>query len=77
MICTVKDFVMFGFNFPSNFIEEAFKDQGSLMIQHLSNKFSEAYDRSGAAGVMNRFYASLDGKNQYTLERYIAEYYSS
>lgn len=76
MICTVKDFVMFGFNFPSNFIEKAFKNSGDLMIQHLKNKFDEAYDRAGSRGAMNTFYSSLDGTNQALLENYIAEHYN-
>jgi hypothetical protein len=76
MICTVKDFVMFGFNFPHNFIEKAFKNSGDLMIQHLKNKFDEAYDRAGSRGAMNTFYAQLDSNNQSILESYVAEYYS-
>lgn len=76
MKCTVKDFVMFGFNFPPNFVEKAFKDSGDLMIQHLKNKFDEAYDRAGSRGAMNTFYAQLDSNNQSILESYVAEYYS-
>lgn len=75
MNCTVKDFVLFGFNFPTNFIEEAFKNRGSLMINHLITKFSEAYDKSGANGAINTFYTMLDGTNQVLLENYIAKYY--
>lgn len=76
MTCTVKDFVMFGFNFPQNFIEKAFKNSGDLMIQHLKNKFNEAYDQAGNRGAMNTFYAQLDSNNQSILESYVAEYYS-
>jgi len=76
MICTVKDFVMFGFNFPSNFVEKAFENQGDLMINHLKEKFNAAYDQAGSRGAMNTFYAQLDGKNQFLLENYVAEYYS-
>lgn len=76
MICTVKDFVMFGFNFPQNFVEKAFESQGDLMVNHLKEKFNAAYDRAGSQGAMNTFYAQLDGKNQLILENYVSEYYS-
>jgi len=76
MICTVKDFVMFGFNFPPNFVEKAFESQGTLMVNHLKEKFDAAYDRGGSRGAMNTFYAQLDSTNQSLLESYVAEYYS-
>lgn len=76
MACTARDFVMFSFNFPQNFIEKAFENSGDLMIQHLKNKFEEAYDRAGSRGAMNTFYAQLDSDNQSILESYISEYYS-
>jgi hypothetical protein len=76
MNCTVKDFVMFGFNFPQNFVEKAFEGQGDLMINHLKEKFNEAYDQAGSRGAMNTFYSRLDNKNQSLLENYVAEYYS-
>ena len=76
MICTVKDFVMFGFNFPADFVEKAFESQGTSMVNHLKEKFKEAYDRGGSRGAMSTFYAQLDSINQSLLESYVAKYYS-
>jgi hypothetical protein len=75
MPCTVRDFVMFGYNYPSNFIERAFESQGDLMINHLKEKFESVYDRVGDRGAMNTFYSQLDTANQSILEDYIGNYY--
>lgn len=74
--CTVNQFVMFAFNYPHNFIERAWAERGSHMTNHLSEKFSIAYERSGANGAMTLFYTMLDSSNQKVLENYISEYYS-
>jgi len=70
-----KDFVTFAMNFPPNFIEDCFSELGPMMVEHLSNKWSEAYQLAGPYGAMTRFYASLDGRNTILLEQYIAKLY--
>ena len=70
----IHKFVFFGYNFPSNFIENAWKDD-DWMISHLRDKFNSLYDKYGSGEVMNRFYVELDDQNREILEEWIIKNY--
>lgn len=67
-------FVMFGLNYPYDFMDKAFA--GNCMLNHLKNKFSSLYASYGANAVMVRFWCELDLENQKTLSEYMVKYYS-
>lgn len=66
----IHRFVMFGFNYPPNFIEEAWGDE-PMMKDHLQKKFVDYYNIYGSSAVMNQFWVNLDGKNREILINYI------
>lgn len=66
--------VYFGYNFPQNFIEQAWKGN-EHMIKHLTSKFKEAYSIAGSKGVMNYFYTMLDEENTQILENWVLKNY--
>jgi hypothetical protein len=70
----IHKWVMFGYNFPPDFIGQVWQDDPS-MIQHLRPKFDGFYGKYGADAVMNRFYAELDGSNQQKLEDWVIANY--
>ena len=68
----VKNFIYFTANFPSPFeivIQQAFQDNGQVIVDHLTSKYrgiSEKYISAGCfppAAVLDFFFA-LDGANQ-------------
>jgi hypothetical protein len=71
----INKFVMFGYNYPPNFIAQVWQDDPN-MGKHLQDKFSAYYDKYGADAVMNRFYVELDGGNQRKLEDWVAANYN-
>jgi ABC-type uncharacterized transport system YnjBCD substrate-binding protein len=64
--------VMFGFNYPHNFISKIWT--GSL-AKHIQSKFDGFYSQHGSIAVFNVFYCSLDSDNQKLLINYILENY--
>ena len=71
----IKTWTMFGFNYSSGWIEEAFKSRGKIMVQHLKGKFKVAYDVAGAHGSFFYFWAMLDGENRRLLEDWVMDNY--
>jgi len=70
----INKYVYFAYNYPSDFIEQAWADNPNLM-EHIKSKFRGYYDKYGAEGVMNRFYVELDDSNQRILEDWILANY--
>lgn len=71
----IKTWTMFGFNYSSGWIEEAFKSRGKIMVDHLKGKFKVAYDVAGAHGSFFYFWAMLDGENRRLLEDWVMDNY--
>ena len=71
----IKTWTMFGFNYSSGWIEEAFKSRGEIMVNHLKGKFKVAYDVAGAHGSFFYFWAMLDGENRRLLENWVMDNY--
>ena len=71
----IKTWTMFGFNYSSGWIEEAFKSRGEIMVDHLKGKFKVAYDVAGAHGSFFYFWAMLDGENRRLLEDWVMDNY--
>jgi hypothetical protein len=70
----IGKFVLFGYNYPPDFIEQVWADEPNMM-NHLKEKFKYYYDKFGADAVMNRFFIELDDSNQRKLEDWIAANY--
>ena len=73
-VSIVNHWTMFGFNYPTNFIEKAFANN---MPQHFEGKFSTAYDRAGSVGAVNKFYTELSRDNQEAFASWVMKNYSS
>lgn len=71
----IKTWTMFGFNYSSGWIEEAFKSRGEIIVNHLKGKFKVAYDVAGAHGSFFYFWAMLDGENRELLENWVMDNY--
>lgn len=69
----ISKYVIFGYNYPINFIQAAWKDNPD-MAKHLQSKFSSYYDQVGSSAVMSKFYVNLDGKNREILVNYIMKH---
>ena len=66
----IKKWVLFGYNYPYNFIEKCWSDENDMLINHLMYKFEdECYSN------MNRFFTELDTKNQEKLVNWVFENY--
>lgn len=70
----INKFVMFGYNYPYDFIEKAWGHY-PMMMNHLRGKFTDYQTRHGGE-VMNRFWINLDSENQAVLTKYIEENYN-
>lgn len=76
----VTKWVYFGYNYhelggePKDWIKKIWGD--TWMARHLIGKWNEAYEDSGADGVMNRFFSELDGTNRRILVDYFMEHYA-
>lgn len=68
---SVNHFVFFCFNFPDNFME-AF--QSNLRV-HLSEKWSDAYNKKGSVGAMIYFWSELSDDNRKRLANWSKENY--
>jgi hypothetical protein len=71
----INKYVMFGYNYPPDFIEQVWVDD-PRMAQHFKDKFMGYYDKYGAEGVMNAFYVNLSGDHQKKLEDWITANYN-
>ena len=60
---------MFCFNFPYKFYENVFDSK------HFVEKWSMAYERAGATGVVNKFFTELSGDNQRKLTDWVYDNY--
>jgi hypothetical protein len=65
----VQNWVYFTFNYPTNFVKDAFN------LKHLEEKFSSSYARYGSVGVLMSFWANLDGNNRRILALWIKNNY--
>lgn len=70
----INNFVMFGYNYPPDFIEQVWADD-PRMAQHFKEKFGTYYEKYGSNGVMNAFYVNLSGDHQRKLEDWIQANY--
>lgn len=61
---------MFCYNYPNNFVNEAFDDS-----KHLLNKWNEAYNVASSTGAVNKFFSELSGDNQKILTDWVFENY--
>lgn len=68
----INKFFYFSMNYPYNFIEEVWKDEPGL-ASHLRAKFDDLYERKGSYGVINAFYAELDGTNRMKLMLWVLD----
>lgn len=69
----VRDFVLYGYNFESGFIQKVWS---GTLADHLQSKFNDFYNRYGAAQVFFKFYTELSIENQHKLANYITENYN-
>ena len=65
----VQNWVYFTFNYPMNFVKDAFNSK------HLEEKFSSSYTRFSSVGVLMSFWANLDNENRRTLSLWIKNNY--
>jgi len=70
---SMSNFVHFCFNYPHNFVDEAFK--GHHHLNHLKSKFTSCYNRVGSKAVIPCFFSDLDLGNQKILSKYVASLY--
>lgn len=61
------------FNSTGDFIQQAFGDEGEMMVNHLRSKFNYLYDRYGSHGVMLAFFFELDGNHQAKLIDFVMD----
>jgi len=71
----INKFVMFGFNFPPDFIKAVWADNENL-ANHLQGKFSSIYDRDGAKAAVFVFYTELDSGNKRKFEDWVTQNYN-
>jgi hypothetical protein len=65
----ITHWTMFCFNFPYKFYESVFDSK------HFVEKWSMAYERAGATGVVNKFFTELSGDNQRKLTDWVYDNY--
>jgi hypothetical protein len=65
----IKNWVYFTFNYPHNFVADAFKSK------HIEDKFQSSHSRYGSISVMPSFWNSLDGSNRRILTNYVQKNY--
>jgi hypothetical protein len=70
----VNKVIMFGFNYPHNFISAVWGANTSLS-NHLQSKFSTLYDSVGSKAIFNCFYCQLSSDNQAILIDWILANY--
>ena len=70
----VSKFMMFGYNYPSNFITEVWGNNHGSMANHLQGKFSDTYARVGTMAFF-RWFMELDQQNKEILVDWIEANY--
>ena len=70
----MKKIIMFGFNYPHDFIEKVWVDNKGL-VKHLEEKFNRIYEKYGSRAAFFSFYTELDSENQNLLENWIRANY--
>jgi hypothetical protein len=70
----INKFVMFGYNYPPNWIETIWGGDNWL-VKHLKGKFKSSYENYGATGAFFNFYTKLDSGNQDKLSTWILHNY--
>lgn len=70
---SMQNFVHFCFNYPHNFVDDAFKNH--MHLEHLKSKFSHCYKTVGSKAVIPCFFGDLDSGNQEILSNYVASLY--
>jgi hypothetical protein len=65
----VQNWVYFTFNYPINFVKDAFNSN------HLEEKFSSSYSKYGSIAVLMSFWMQLDNENRETLTIWIKNNY--
>ena len=71
---TVNKVIMFGFNYPHNFISDVWIDS-PVMVDHFNSKFRAIYNRVGSDAVFNTFYCELSDNHRELLINWILENY--
>lgn len=66
----IKKFVLFGFNYPYDFISKCWSDTNQYFIEHIKYIFEEKSNRN-----LNLFFINLDKENQEKLINFIFDYY--
>ena len=66
----IYKWMMFIYNFPSDFIEKIWEGDESL-IAHFKGKFNAYYDTYGAYGVIPAFYGELSSSNRKKMEDWV------
>ena len=74
MMQGINKFFYFAMNYPYGFIKKVWSDDEPL-ANHLEGKFDALHRSYGPMGVMNAFYAELDGRNRVKLLNWVAENY--
>jgi hypothetical protein len=67
---TVNKVIMFGFNYPHNFICGVWGND-TMLSNHFKSKFSAIYNRVGSDAVFNTFYCQLSDDNRELLINWI------
>lgn len=69
----INKVMMFGYNYPPNFIAKVWEDEQNL-ANHLQSKFSDFYQRVGTMAFF-RWYMELDNGNREKLVNWIDNNY--
>lgn len=69
----IRLWTIFGFNYPHDFVEKAFAKKGSVMVNHLKEKFNSLYARYGSEASLFVFWANLDEGNRQILEDWVMD----
>ncbi len=66
----VKKAILFGFNFPPDFINVVWADSPAL-ADHLNQKFEQILSKNDSSSAFFKFYLELDNDNQQMMDEYI------
>lgn len=67
---------LWNFNATGDFIQQAFSNEGEMMVQHLRGKFDWAYKTYGAYGCIPAFFGELDTKHRKKLIDFVCDNYN-
>ena len=71
-LTAINKWMFFIYNFPSDFIEQIWGHDKSLVL-HLKGKFAYAYKDYGAYGCIPSFYGQLDNNNRKKMMQWVME----